>query len=421
MPAGLDILLAGIDGGLLAHHVAVDLTDLHASGGTVQQAANAIAAVISYTNDGSNPPGATAQYTFTTRRLQVGIKSSNVFLFHAEVGLAMRQLFGRDVAYGATNTLRLKGNYQDNGGLPTVTFSLPQPAFFRFSDADQANGGDRLLDRFEIDAAAIVTQSAANAADSGERHLSGQISLSGGLWFAADPFGNGLDLLSYGDQSGLRLRDWCLHMAFTLVDGKRVAAPDFTLDYTRMGAAADSDAVRPGSLLAGLPLKLKGMVANAQGLDPKTIAGQPVHCVQVADKTCASPRFALQYELLLGSLGSLSSAHAALALTFNLAWGPRAAVPAADGIAISLQLPGVTAGFKGFDLQGFVKLVFGDANLMRVAGGDGYVYALLCNNVALSVLGYQVPPKVVSDLILFSNPAQPAASKLGGCLAIRQT
>jgi hypothetical protein len=75
-------------------------------------------------------------------------------------------------------------------------------------------------------------------------------------------------------------------------------------------------------------------------------------------------------------------------------------------------------------LQGLLKLTFGDANLVRVMYHKGDpprpVFALLLNNVAVSVLGIKVPPNVVSDLILFSDPENAAHSNLAGCLAVRK-
>lgn len=440
MPAGLDILLAGIDGQLTAHHVAVDLTDLRSTDDVISQGKSSIAAVISYNNNSVKAITDSAAYAFTTESLQVGIKGSAVTLFKASVGVTVPQFFGRPVVLkrppqppllrlpDRPNCMILKGNYQNTGSTPTVVFSLDTDAIFDFGTVSEQMPSSAvcLLNRFDVSSASVVQCS--DSSSEGLRTLRAQICLNGALWFTHDPFGNGLDLLSYGNDSGggLQLRDWCLNISCTS-DATGAWTQAFELDYTRISAAGPADSVRPNSLLDGLPLTLKRFLAAENGLTAAALGGQTVHCVDIAGKESAQPQFALQFELLFGSLGSLSSVHAALALTLNLAWGPSSTIPEADGINISLQLPGASAGFKDLSLQGFIKLVFGDANLMRIEyTGPNQdepgrtVFALLCNNVALSLLGYKLPPKVVADLILFSDPSQAAGSNLAGCIAVQE-
>jgi hypothetical protein len=75
----------------------------------------------------------------------------------------------------------------------------------------------------------------------------------------------------------------------------------------------------------------------------------------------------------------------------------------------------------GFNLQGLIKTTFGDANLARVDLPDASsAYVLLFNNVALSVLGIQFPPKVIVDFVLFSDPKNPGTGSMGWSLAATQ-
>ena len=88
------------------------------------------------------------------------------------------------------------------------------------------------------------------------------------------------------------------------------------------------------------------------------------------------------------------------------------ASPENDGAAIYVQLPQLSGGFKGFDLQGFLKTTFGDANLMAVEQEDqGTVYVMLFNHVALSIFGLSFPPGIIADFILFSNPSGGAGNE----------
>jgi hypothetical protein len=69
-----------------------------------------------------------------------------------------------------------------------------------------------------------------------------------------------------------------------------------------------------------------------------------------------------------------------------------------------VQLPQLGGGYGSFELQGILKTVFGDANLMRVDLDDGrVVYAILFNNIALSVFGFTFPPGVMIDFMLFAG------------------
>lgn len=463
MPPTLQILMAGMDTPLRAHHVAVDVSVVQAANGVpTASGPSSVAAVISYDRQSEtvgakprdpydpydpykqSPKGdGSDAYGFYTQSLKVGIASSVVTSFHAEVAVMANRLFGRPVLLEpiqsdpAPNTLLLKGLYHVIANVPTVTFVLQDARRFDFPTGDTIPGGElnRIIDHFKVTSAGIMPQ-AQDKSSKGEITHQAQITLNGGLWFASDPFNvaapkdskPGLDLFSYGTATeGLAVTNFGIHMTFKLDRGGSGASEiDFAVDYTRLRVTAPTSAIRSNSLLNGLPLTLKGIIADDKGLDSTKLGGQPVNCLDIADKTTSAPQFALQYELLIGSLGELSSVHAGLAAELRLCWGPRATIPDADGVLLTIQLPGVSAGFKDMNVQGFLKLVFGDANLMQVpydgnsGGTAGVVYALLFNNVALSVMGIKLPPKVVSDLIMFSDPAQPGGSNLAGCLAVMQ-
>jgi hypothetical protein len=305
-----------------------------------------------------------------------------------------------------------------------VLFQTPEARVFDFLVDPSVSGGGlyRVLERFEIDAAGIMSQP---DTDNGGRVVHhAQISLSGQLWFAADPFGAGVDLFSYGrkDGPGLALDNFSLAMTFDL-DGGR---PTLAVDYSRLAVADTFGALRPGGMVGGLPFKLKGIVADDAGLDVAKLGGKPVQVLQIASQQTRKPHFALQFELIIGSLGELSGVHAGLTAEMRLAWGPLDSTPDADGALVTIQLPGASGGFKDLNVQGMLQMVFGEANLMQVAydpdhsGHPVPVYAILFNNVAISLMGIKLPPKVISDLILFSDPAKASRSNLAACLAVRQ-
>jgi hypothetical protein len=447
LPAGIQVMLAGLQAPLVAHHVAVDVTELQATTGAPSQPGpSSIAAVIAYEDLAPTPVPLTQAFAFRTRRLEVAIAGSTVTSVVAEVGATLNQLFHRPVrltdavppATGTAplpNTVILQGVYQDQGGVPSVSFVLPTPHLFAFvRDAPVQPGGELnlVLDKFQMTGARLLPQASAGVASGAGTQRSAQIVFDGQLWFVADPFGVGLDLFAYGtpgaDGAGLTVSNIGIELTYSVTaDGQPTGEPaTFAADWSRVQATESSSAERPGSLLRGLPLKLSGFLASEKGLDPTRLGGQPVHCPDIADKVTVSPCFALQFDLLIGSLGALG---ASVSLTAGLAlgWGPRSTIPDADGAMLTIRLPGASAGYQELTIQGLIKLVFGDATLMKIAytppsgGAAEPVFALLFSNVALSVLGIKLPPKVVSNLVLFSDPAQPASSNLAFCLAVSET
>lgn len=442
MPPTLQILIAGIDSTLRAHHLAVDVTMLQSVAGVPDELGpSSVAGVISYEADAAAAPPPGDDYGFYTQSLQVGIFGSAVTSFHAEVGITANLFFGRPVELTPpggpppfANTFTLKGIYHLIAGVATVTFVLPDSRCFKFPAGESLEGGgfDRILDQFEIDMAGILPQGepTTDPITKVTTHRA-QITLSGALWFNPDPFGAKIDIFSYGvpgkGGGGLGLSNFSLEMVFSIdKDGHRTGPPTLTVEYSRLAVSEAKGTRRPGGILSGLPLKLRGILADDKGLDTDKLGGKPVHVLQIAGRETQTPHFALQFEMLIGSLGELSGVHAGLSAEMRLAWGPRATTADADGALVTIQLPGASGGFRDLNVQGMLKLVFGDANLMQVPYTDGQgkttnVFVVLFNNVALSVMGINLPPKVVSDLILFSDPAQASSSSLAGCLAVRQT
>jgi hypothetical protein len=445
MPPTLQILIAGMNQPLRAHHIAVDVTALASQNGVPQDVGpSSVAGVISYddprgTTSGDPPPPpppSADPYGFYTQSLKVGIFGSAVTSFNAEVGITANVLFGRGVALryadgdpNIANTFLLKGIYHVIATVPTVTFQVPEARVFDFVVDPGAGGGTlaRVLERFEIDSAGIMPQGTTDKGGGVTAHQT-QITLSGQLWFAADPFDAPVDLFSYGleNGAGLALNNFGLEMTFDLdAQGQRVGAPTFVVDYSRLAVADTYRSLRPGGMVGGLPFKLKGILADDDGLDVAKLGGKPVQVLQIAASQIRQPHFALQFELIIGSLGELSGVHAGLTAEMRLGWGPLDTTPDADGALVTIQLPGASGGFGSLNVQGFLQLVFGEANLLQVqytpkSGPPVPVYAILFNNVALSVMGIKLPPKVISDLILFSDPANATGSNLAACLAVRQ-
>jgi hypothetical protein len=197
--------------------------------------------------------------------------------------------------------------------------------------------------------------------------------------------------------------------------------------------------IRSNSLLDALPLELSRFVYAPGGITQSATGTTPIHVLQLEGGSqngspalvpqspygTTRPQFALEYDLPLGSLGSLSDG-AAIMAKLLLAWGPSQVVPDNDGAAVLVQLPSLSAGLFGFTLQGILKTTFGDANLLKVDLDSGQTaYAILFNNIKLSVFGYSFPPGVVTDFTLFAGAPDSGAprntSNIGWFLATHQT
>jgi hypothetical protein len=209
-----------------------------------------------------------------------------------------------------------------------------------------------------------------------------------------------------------------IQLSFMLYASGAVGPVSYEFVPSAAQLAPYSSGIREGSLLFDLPLNCTNLRHDPKGLDPKSLGAMPVHCVQLetisqngsppskapSPFTTNAPTYALEFDLPLGSLGSLSSVHASLDASLFIAWGPSPVVPDSDAMSIMVKLPALDAGFKGFNIQGVIKTTFNDANLMKVEVQPGvYVYAVMFNNIALSVLGYDFPPGVMVDFVLFAG------------------
>ncbi|GJM35036.1 MAG: hypothetical protein DHS20C18_40370 [Saprospiraceae bacterium] len=439
MPPDFQMLFAGVSGPLTAHHFGVEVNQIGAQNDTPTINQSSIFGVIYYTDSGTDD-SSTATYEFITKELIVVFQNSSISDMQAQVGMKINALFQRDVFLqdnealetaetpGAVepNTFYIQGQYQKNGNDGTVVFNSSKKHTYAFNP-----GGNyiRVLDSFVINNASL--QSTGSTAQGQNTLVTSRFEVGGQLYFSNPivPGATQPDLYSYGsDLSGLPTRGIAFNISVLLdetgqaIDGSSTAV----LDTSNLAVQSDETAVRSDSLLASLPFKLSELVQAADG---STISlkkeGQSVNVIQLAGYTTTAPIYALKYNLSLGSLGSLSDAHGSIDATMLLGWGPSETTPDNDGALLYMQLPEASAGFKGFNLQGILKTVFGDANLMEVpyTGTDGTerpVYVLLFNNVALSILNVKFPPGIIADFILFSDPTKGSGSNIAWNIAAVQ-
>lgn len=435
MDPDFQMLFAGIDGALVAHHFGIETNQTELVNNAFVIATSSLFGVINYQNQETSV--GTDLYAFTVKELVIVFNNSTITAFHATVGLTINQIFGRDVYLqggdpeGIPNTLYIQGQYQTIGGVGRVSFNSDTPFPYAFNpDATLV----RALDQYVVTGASLAP-TGNEQQPGGQQVVKSRFILNAQLFFS-NPLVSGQeglpDLLSYGAVNkqnqpiGLPLTGTAFNIQVTLdADGQAVPnSQQVTIDVGNWAVQENKAAVRPNSVVAAMPFKLSSLLqANTDGaaLDAKTL-GQSVTLQQLVGNVCTSPHYALKFELPLGSLGALSDAYASIDSSMIMAWGPSDTTPDNDGVSVYIQLPEVSGGLLGFNLEGILKTVFGDANLMQVnlTNPDQTVYALLFNNVAISILGVKLPPKVIVNFVVFADPAQ-GGSNLAWSLATGQT
>lgn len=463
MPSDLQMLLGGIPGQLRAHHVGIQTSKVSAD----EVAQSSVFGVINYQRDKNQPPSGNDP-EYEVAELIAQISNSALVQLHVTVDLIVKQLLGREMSLPVTkenpngDTLRIKGQYQMHGDVGRVTFTTDDP--FIFTPDIAGEGITRVIESVHVTHASLVPVGSTQAAtsdlsdsdDTPLTHVAAHFTLDGQIFFNSAPFPNadGLDLFSYGQdlaattdkKQGLTFAGLAVSIDFDLDENGTLVAGSKLVEMLedQLTPAPTPLAVRPQSLLESLPMQLSGfevadptsdtkiggkatavnvlqlMAKTAKGTvppvssdDPNPVEVRPPPTMPVSPYTTTSPAYGLNYNISLGSLGELSGAHAGLAASLILGWGPSPTVPDNDAACVMIALPSLSAGYQGFDLQGFISTKFQGANLLKVDLEDGSaVYALSFDNVQLAVFGYGLPPGVLIDFLLFSGNAADAKEKV---------
>ena len=437
MPADLQMLIGGIDGQLRAHHFGIEANHIQTVNNHLQIQKSSLLGVIHYDNPSSSSPSCD-DFQYAVETLTVVFSNSVISQLQVSIGMTMNRLFERPVrlvssAAGSPsipNTMVIKGKYQKQGTVGSVLFSTSASFDYDFASDEHV----RVLDQIEITHASLTPTSSVSLGSPQQGvSMTATFGMSGQLYFSAAPFSQDpdLDLFSYGvpgspgSNSGLSFSSMSITIAFDLDSaGKRTAKPTLTMDLTALSFQADQTSIRPGSLLYSLPLQLSRFWYAPAGLSASTLGAVPIHCLQLESNSDTSspnqtgpypavataPHFALEYDMPLGSLGSLSDVTVGIVAKLLIGWGPSNVIPDNDAAVILIQLPEVFGGAGGFALEGILRTTFGDANLIKV-DIDGPVYAILFSNIKFSVLGYSFPPGILIDFVIFAGPPQGGASR----------
>jgi hypothetical protein len=434
MAPDFQMLLGGMQADLRAHHIGIEANLLDPTTLAINQ--SSMFGVIYYP-----PPGVTPSppqpsegpddVRYAVTELVVVFRNSAVTLFEATADLIVNIIFGRTVTSGPPgNAISIQGQYQIHGGVGIVTFQSTQEFDFSFADP----GSTRVLDKLNISAARFVpiTGASSGSMTPAPSALSTALTavhcafcLEGELWFAQTPFPGTepVDLFSYGNATnnlGMAYTGLSVDIVFNLgADGSPTAPPTVTVDYPQLQPSPDFNAVRANSLLYSVPAQFSRFLAGPD-VSNAAAASLPIHCNQLvgtggggtaanalAPLVTHNPTFALEYDVALGSLGSLSDGQATNAKLL-IGWGASAYSPNNDAGGLLVQLPQLSAGISGISIEGVLQVQLGVGNLARITLDNGDIaYAILFNNAQLSAIGITLPPGILADVLIFTDTTNP--------------
>lgn len=346
----------------------------------------------------------TVPFAYKTLALTAQFSNAALSGFSAEVELLTNQLFGTELAKlqpERGNNLVLAGSYHDVAGAPAYAFDL----IGRNVYATQSG----VLSQIDVQTVSLQTETQ----DGGQ--LITRFALTGNLLFADNP---DFDLYAWGpatDGSGagrLRFANLVVRM-HSMRDGS--GTPSFDNLEGALSFDLANSKPRPESLIAKFPVTLTGFIAVPGGEDapgPEKL-GYASIAMPLDQSQLSGPWYGLSYTLQLGTLGNLAGS-VGLSLQMLTAWAPQSDGQAA-GIYLGLKVPGLNdLGFT-WPLQGVLSLGFRSFEMQRYLlpnSTDRYGYLLRLHRLALTFLGFSVPPGN-TDVVLFGNPDEGAKGPFG--------
>jgi hypothetical protein len=405
LPEQMRFVTAGIDPErFCAQHVALGQTPLIVTSGQVRLGRTPASALIQYVDETELAPTTTVSFDFVTQRLEVEFVGGALTGLSTTVQLIINQLFGSrltrlDPVGG--NSLTITGSYQRQDDVPGYRFGLDRRAVYQTETA--------VLDTIEVLGVAVRTRRAPDDAST----VVVEFGLEGNLRFAQ--LGD-FDLFSYGPQDVvpevgqpedgyLRFADLVVTMAFPVADP---LDQTFTADEGRLRVDLANSRARRGSLAAGFPVTVTGVVAVPAGdVRPRDLGYAPV-LAPLDQVPLTAPWYGLAMRLDLGTLGALGDA-AGLTATLLAGWMP-GTPDHSDLVYCGLKLPGLDD--SGWPVQGVLRLGFRGYEFVVDRSGETPAFLLVMQGLALSVLGWRFPPRR-ADLVVFGDPEQSRATSLG--------
>jgi hypothetical protein len=434
LPDDLQDLLGGIDGELRAHHFGITVNRIkgaNSSNWEIDQ--SSLFALIHYQKN-YQPPGLN-NFGFQVLKLNVLFENSAQTHFDSKIAVTIPKLFGADVKLttgsgdpnvpAGYNVIEIAGVYQKHGNSGTVVFDTTTPQVFSFKTT--AKTGFRALNEVYVTDATLVPVSSTKNA--GKITVLSNFALSGLLVFSADlsaaaqggKSGSGLDLFSYGDPaakpaSGLGFSAYNLGMT-TEIQNNVGHITKIGPDLSAFRLTPATSTVRKGSLVSALPLKLIGFLQ-----DPSS-AGWAVTFDGQSSNSFAA-KYALQFQVSLGSLGALSAVADSLDVDLVLGWQPASKDTDNDQMWLLMVPPKTMLGQQGFGIQGVIDTTFCAVEVVvqkwpKTPPPDPIkVYGIYFKDIQMHLLGISLIPGQ-SNFTLFANPNEGNTSNFGWLMTLK--
>lgn len=419
MPGQLAGIAAGIDPAeFRAHHLGMNLSPMDVTDGVLTMRDTALFGLINYI-DASPFQDVTSDYGFKVSMLKILFDNSRIKDFACKIDLMVNSLFGSNVALetgGMTsplpeslytqNVVELNGYYQGDASGKSFSFSTSRDLKFK--------AASMVLDGVEFFNAEYVTENPDAAPDErGIKHIRTHFSFTGLIRFheVAD-----FDCFSFGDTTGARpvsgglaFSRLMIRMDYDLDGDGKSSNRVFAFDAKNLAVDPAASRARPQSLYSHFPVKFKSFIQGKSGTTPVGLGYLGV-ATPASESGLMYPWFGLQYELNLGTLGSLAGS-AGFTATLLFAWSPAAGYCMFTGI----KIPGVSPQSLSFSVEGLLGLSIDNIRFLSDRTPEGNSsYTLVFNNMALRFLGVKIPRSAYLDLVLFGNPdPSKKASSLG--------
>lgn len=362
VPDEAKCLASGLPPIVRAHHIALEINDVDAAAGIELRASSSFA-LIDYQATFTPPADPSQLYDFKVTKLQVLFENSKITDFQCESVLFARTLF--DDALKAPTTFVIKGHYENHDGKETYSFLNDQVHELKIDSP--------IVDSVTVTRVALIT------VDPGSTEVVSQFLLTGTIAFEDLSGAIGLDFFSFEalhfDRTGLEMR---------VKPGEN--PPRISFNAGDIGIDVKLNDLR--GLMKYFPLKLKRfrrLLPDIPLPDLVPLFGSL--------SGCAGPRYALHFEIDLGSFGGLASgkdfkAEVVLAWCGKLVFG-------------GIRLPESKGGPKSIGLEGVISILVDHFEFFHFAPD---VYALALRGCAIEVLGTRFPSGQRPDIYVFVDP-----------------
>lgn len=442
LPMDIQMLLAGIEGDLLATYVAINQNAVN--NGVMQP--SAISALIHYdaaeladkTNYDDN--GLSKYFKqkdakhFQTLLLDAEFQNSQLTHFACQVAFSIPELFSESVsldhdpAYVARRAADLKqnplhrydvdenkvivldGKYVKEHGSQSghVVFDSTDPRIFK------PGGNGKIINSFTTNDIKFVPVSSVPNGDT--ITVVSQFSLSGALDFNSP---DTLDLFSFDHLSvtGYYFTITSLITLDTTADTYQASVhgiDEVDLANLVVSTHGPTGPVKPRSLslLATMPWKVAGWKHYPNGITAAGLSGLNVSIDNLSSANTGSEmNFALVLTTTLGSLGRLAKAGSVLNATMYLGWSSTGQLTDSNQVMAVLIPPNGMSTQGTFKMQGVINCTFNKIKLSTVgATKASQAFVLTLTDVTSKVFGiplaWSAPSKGSTDLTFFAAGAQ---------------